>query len=480
MDAPGRRAPSRGALPSLSTEAERSEAVAGLFSDVYAASSRHKQATMWRTILAALDKWGLAPFPASKMAIVAIGAALKAGGYASAENYLVHYRVKCERANCPFDAAMQRVHLDVVRSCKRGGGGPVKALALPLLRLGELDLDRDEPWCLGGPVGPACAMIAGAWFLTREVELATSRAKFVSLDRGSRGEDLVRWFLPASKTDIEARGVARAHGCNCEGGGRASCPFCAIKGQLARLRRLFPGRWSDDGPDLDLPLFPSVDGAAVSKDKMVATIVEAARRLHVPLATPDRSARVSGHSLRVSGAQGLARAGVDVWAIQLLGRWGSATVLEYVQEVPLELSASWASRAAREATVDDLLRSRSSTLASSSTSPFSARLAVPSALPLEAGSAEALEDALVEASSALKVEALPVSACRFVASPSGKWHRLSHSGLTGVSFGWSSACGWRFAGSLASLADVLPTGLCHKCFCARCFTEHRALLKAIA
>ena len=81
----------------------------------------------------------------------------------------------------------------------------MKALALPLLRLGELDLDRDEPWCLGGPVGPACAMIAGAWFLTREVELATSRAKFVSLDRGSRGEDLVRWFLPASKTDIEAR-----------------------------------------------------------------------------------------------------------------------------------------------------------------------------------------------------------------------------------------------------------------------------------
>ena len=260
VDAPGRRAPSRGSLPSLSSEAERSTAVASLFSDVYAASSRQKQAAMWRTISAALDKWGMAPFPASKMTIVALGAALKAGGYASAEDYLVHYRVRCEREGCPFDAAMQRIHLDVARSCIRGGGGPVKALALPLLRLGELDLDRDDPWCPGGPVGPACAMIAGAWLLTREVELVTSRTRSVTLDRGPRGEDLVRWFLPASMTDVEARGVARAHGCICDGGGRASCPFCAVKGQLARLRRLFPDRWSDEGPDLDLPLFPTVRG----------------------------------------------------------------------------------------------------------------------------------------------------------------------------------------------------------------------------
>ena len=103
-------------------------------------------------------------------------------------------------------------------------------------------------------------MIAGAWLLTREVELVTSRTRSVTLDRGPRGEDLVRWFLPASMTDVEARGVARAHGCNCDGGGRASCPFCAVKGQLARLRRLFPDRWSDEGPDLDLPLFPTVRG----------------------------------------------------------------------------------------------------------------------------------------------------------------------------------------------------------------------------
>ena len=433
---------------------------------------------MWKTIKKSLDKWGYTPFPATQKNIVVIGATLKAGGYATAEEYLVHYRVCSQRAGYQYDAAMHRTHVDVVRSCKRGMGGPVKALALPLLRLGELDVGGDDPWCRGGPVGSACAMVAGAWFLAREVELATTRARLVTLDRGPHGEDIVRWFLPASKTDMEARGVARAHGCNCSGGVRVSCPFCAVKTQLARLRRLFPDRWSEDGPSWDLPLFPTAEGAAVSKESMVATIVEAARRLQVPLATPDLSARVSGHSLRVTGAQGLARAGVDVWAIQLLGRWGSATVLEYVQEVPLELSTAWASRAARAVTMDDVLRTRSSPLASSSSTTSSTRVPLPAAPPREAGPLEALEEALDEAAAASRVDVLPLRACSFVSSPSGKWHRLSQSGLSGASLGWSAACGWRFAGSLASLTDVLPADLDHKAFCARCFPSHRAVLKA--
>ena len=307
-DAPGRRAVSRGALPALSSTAERATAVNALVHDFHAASSRHKHTAMWNTILAALGRWGLPHLPPSKESLVALGAVLKAGGYASAENYLVHYRVRCQQANWPYDAALQRLHLDVVRSCKRGVGGPVKVLGLPLLRLVDLDIARDDPWVDGGPLGPACAIIAGSWFLTREVELATTRAKLVSLETNSDGEPVVKWFLPASKTDVEARGVARAHGCCCSPSSPASCPYHAVAAQLARLRRMFPDRWSDDGPDADLPLFPSLDGQAVLKDKMVETIVEAARRLGVPLSTPDASARLSGHSLRVTGVQGLARA----------------------------------------------------------------------------------------------------------------------------------------------------------------------------
>ena len=409
---------------------------------------------------------------------MALGAALKAGHYASAENFLTFYRGRCLDNAWPFDAALQRVHQDVVRSCKRGMGAPTKALGLPLMRLGALDVSTDTPWVAGGPVGPACAIIAGSWFLAREVELATTRAKLVSLEVNSEGDPVVKWFLPASKTDTEARGVARAHGCSCTSTAWPSCPYHAVVDQLERLRRLFPERWSSSGPADDLPLFPAEDGTVVTKDRMVATIVDAARRLKVPLVAPDGSARVSGHSLRVTGAQGLAKAGLDVWAIQLLGRWGSAAVLGYIREVPLELAATWAARAARSMTLDDLLRQRAAgppavglplpPSSSSSTSPPSSTppLVVP----------EALVAPLAEAVAAAATFSRSMSHCSFVASSSGKWHRLCH--RLGSSAGWTAACGWEYTGPQAALADQVPSTICHKWFCGRCFPELRSQLKA--
>ena len=70
---------------------------------------------MWKTTLKFLNVWGLQPFPPSKETVVAIGAALKAGNYASAENYLVFYRGRCLDVAWPYDAALQRLHQDVVR-----------------------------------------------------------------------------------------------------------------------------------------------------------------------------------------------------------------------------------------------------------------------------------------------------------------------------------------------------------------------------
>ena len=421
----------------------------------------------------------MAPFPPTKDKLISLGAALKAGRYATADHYVSHYKVQCERDGYHLDPALHRVYLDVIRSCRRGVGGPVKALALPLMRLGELDIDLDDPWVAGGPVGPAAAIIAGAWFLTREVELSTTRARLASLETDVDGHRAVRWFLPASKNDVEARGVSRAHGCSCVPGvARASCPYCAVAAQLQRLERLFPTRWTDGVPDLDLPLFPTSSGDVVNKEAMSETIVEAARRLKVPTSAPDSSARVSGHSLRVTGAQGLARAGVEVWAIQLLGRWGSDTVLEYVREVPLELSTSWAAKVARQHALDAVLRDRSLVVEgrlSASSASSSAALPQPG---LGSVARAALTDALAEAADAALVEAVPVSRCRFVTSDSGKWHRLAPAGLAGTSASWMSACGWRFGGSLASLATDLPASPCHKFLCARCFTSLRGQLKS--
>ena len=68
-DAPGRLAPTRGALPSLVSELERDSAVADLLEDLYAVTSRPKQLTMARLVAKALARWNLVPFPKERKAI---------------------------------------------------------------------------------------------------------------------------------------------------------------------------------------------------------------------------------------------------------------------------------------------------------------------------------------------------------------------------------------------------------------------------
>ena len=49
--------------------------------------------------------------------------------------------------------------------------------------------------------------------------------------------------------------------------------------------------------------------------------------------------RFGEHVFRVSGAQFLSRRNVQVYLIQLLGRWGSDAVFRYIQEAPLSLTS---------------------------------------------------------------------------------------------------------------------------------------------
>ena len=79
---------------------------------------------------------------------------------------------------------------------------------------------------------------------------------------------------------------------------------------------------------------------------MAETIRQAAVKLKAPREALNGSERVSGHSLRVTGAQGLTRAGLDLWHVQLLGMWGSDTVRDYVRGAALGTSATWARRVA--------------------------------------------------------------------------------------------------------------------------------------
>ena len=172
----------------------------------------------------------------------------------------------------------------------------------------------------------------GSWWLMREIELATVRAGHLSLHGG-----VVSLLLPASKTDTQAFGASRSHRCGC-GQGRESpgCPYHAAWDQLLWLRRTFPLHFDSLGrPHRDLPLFPDESGQTVAKAKMVETIVQAARTLGIQDA-PDGAERISGHSLRVTGAQGLVILGWPSEAVRLMGRWESKDVERYIRLAPLE------------------------------------------------------------------------------------------------------------------------------------------------
>ena len=171
-----------------------------------------------------------------------------------------------------------------------------------------------------GPIGPMITIIVGSWFLAREVELATSRACLVRITEASADRPAtVSWSLPASKSDLRADGVERIHKCACSGPA-SGCPVCAMRNHLAFLRRAFPSHVRGDSFARDFPLFPNEKGEVCAKEAMTETFCAAAKMLGVPLESADGSEFISGHSLRVTGAQGLARIGLNIWAIQLFGR----------------------------------------------------------------------------------------------------------------------------------------------------------------
>ena len=457
-DAPSRRARERGQLADLSNPHARDVAMDDLTNDFFAASNRRAMQWKWSTIVKALSSWSVAPFPPSRDSIMALAASLKAGNYATADSYLQLYKNTCERKGYIITPSLAMLLRDCTRSCMRGTGAPTKALALPFRRLTELNIDEDGPWHAGGPVGPACAVTVGAWFLTREIELATSRAALVTLGKDEEGLPTIKWQLPASKTDQMAIGKAVTHGCACGPSATCGCPYHAGAAQLKRLARMFPHRFHSGVPDRDLPLFPTTAGGTVDKEAMTQTIVTAASKLHVPLAAPDGSARISGHSLRVTGAQGLARLGVDTWAIQLLGRWGSSTVLAYIKEVPLELSASWARRAAQRLALDQVLPSASPPPVLEAAGAVG--LPAASVAPLAADLANEQANKLQEQSGDTEI--------RFIKSSTGIWHKVLPRGRCGPMSTWSTRCGWMFARSDATLVQSLPDNLLSFSKCQRC------------
>ena len=108
---------------------------------------------------------------------------------------------------------------------------------------------------------------------------------------------------------------------------------------LAAYRRRFPNRFDASGnARAGFPLFPDGLGGVCTKDGVTLTIREAASLLGHALMDPGGLFLHIGHAMRVTGSQGLARAGLSENTIVLVGRWGSAAIRTYIRKAPLAAS----------------------------------------------------------------------------------------------------------------------------------------------
>ena len=82
-----------------------------------------------------------------------------------------------------------------------------QALPLPFDLLGSLPSERSA-LAAHGPLSPRNAIVVGAWFLCREVELSCLRASLVEIGKKD-GLPAVTIILPALKSDSAAAVVSR-------------------------------------------------------------------------------------------------------------------------------------------------------------------------------------------------------------------------------------------------------------------------------
>ncbi len=297
------RAPSR---TIVSSRESLKLAVGRLNRDKFAATSR-------KTYAARLSWWRRQrrahcgrPWPLSIDLLQAAAAILKAQGYRTASQYL--YALKRHHITLGFTwtDSLARELVDCGRSCARGLGPAAQSQPLPL-----------GDW-VAGPLPPPGFLVSGidvvlvgAWWLMREIELAGLLVHDVAVSPGSQC-GTATLLLAVSKTDATAKGVRRTLGCCCPS---ALCPTAAVRRLMASASGLSASDF----------VVRSLRGQPATKAEVVREIRHVGKLLGV-------TNGISGHSLRVTGAQRLALAGVAVPRITLFGRWASKAMVTYARE----------------------------------------------------------------------------------------------------------------------------------------------------
>ena len=408
------------------------------------ASSREK---IWAELATAA---GFAdPFTLSPEMIYTVMGALDGADYRSAELYLDVARQRHITSGAQWTQQLALAARRATRACRRGRGPAKQAQPLPLANLHQVS-QQMAPAHPQGPQFPARATLISSWWLLREIEASNAEIDHVS---DITDEKLIHWRLPSSKADWVALGATRSHSCCCPGNiSDPVCPYHALSAQLEFASSLPRGRW----------LFPTLSGDQPSKAGWVSTFEWVASQVGEPLETPTGARRFTGHSARATGAVHLAKTQVELWRIQLFGRWGSEAFKLYVRNAPLtqlhllaqESSVQTALSAARAelASLVKQLKSDGQWLAAQ---PIAQQ---PIQCYLDCEASAPISPAVKEPESLFVVNR----------RRAGKLHRVTHHGKDIQHYLWHTACFWYFARHDAnySLSVKLPDSApkCAKCF----------------
>ena len=222
------------ALTAVSSAAERQAALGALEDDMFAASSKKPRASYGRTWDTFHTAWfgpSVPVFPITVQKLLAVGALFKHGKYRSFQNNLSLVKDEHISLGHLWSEQLTRCGTKVERSVTRGIGPGKQCIGLDLAAACSLNLPADH-LCEGGPIGPGNLVVAGSFFMLREIELSLALWHSVTFDLGAR---LVSWNLPASKTDPRALGKTRSWGCLCTNsagsGTGGPCPYHALLSQ---------------------------------------------------------------------------------------------------------------------------------------------------------------------------------------------------------------------------------------------------------
>ena len=298
--------------------------------DRWARTSRAPRESRWATYRAFCSSRGHQPLPVTVKQISDVGSLFKAARYRSPGQYFSVAKGKHVEAGYTWSQTLDLARSQAIRSIVRGMGPAAPKLDLHLesapvnfddaLKLTAVRLVLPEDVRLPFP-GPTA--IGASWFLLRGIEVSNVRCQDVTFSRDPRQVTLQ---LPVSKADPEAKGCARTHCCICYKSREPLCVYHALLDIVMALQKgqAFRPEAYLFGTEGRMPTARQV--TALAKCCAITLGQESLDDWHA--GALDRWAQ---HSFRVAGAQFLARCGIDVAVIQLIGRWGSNAILRYVQ-----------------------------------------------------------------------------------------------------------------------------------------------------